>query len=142
MGATVVSGSPSASNWASQKPKDYKNMDLDKALKAYEAANKDIPLPASAPTIPTHQTVSMKAVDTCVKEMEADIKVFKNTTSILKEMISALAAVESAAGKVSGELDKLAKDKTGDDKKKYQSAATSARAIGDQAGVQKKRIEG
>ena len=131
MGATVVDTSLNSANWAKQKPSDYQNKDLDKALKAYESlAAKGVTMPGALPTMPKP---SIKAIGTCVKELESAIKEFQKSTAGLTKLNESLKAVNGAASKASAELQKMAKDKQGEDKQKFISAASVASGLGSQA---------
>jgi len=139
MGATVVDTSVNSANWTNQKPADYNGKDLDKALKTYEGlASKGPSVPASLPTMPK---MSGKELGACIKTLESAVDDLKKAVAFLKKMGDALKAVNSAANKTSAELQKLAKDKTGEAKNKYFSAATVAAGIGVQASTSQQKIE-
>lgn len=139
MGATVVDTSVNSANWTKQKPADYNGKDLDKALKTYEGLVSQGPsVPASLPTMPK---MSGKELGACIKTLESAIDDMKKAVAFLKKLGDALKAVNSAATKTSAELQKLAKDMTGDAKNKYLSAASAAAGIGAQASSSQQKIE-
>ncbi len=128
MGATAINGDITSSNWASAKPKDYKNADLDKAISGWEAVAKKT---ATDPTMPAK--LSIKGYESFVKDA-------KDLVKLLKEWDTALAAVVAAAGKVSTECRKLCDKLEGEAKVAYFDAAGSASAIGDVAATMKGKL--
>jgi hypothetical protein len=133
MAATVVDGALSASHWLGNKPDDYTGgKELETALKSYEKLSKKKISIAALPTMPAN--TSIKAHTQCAKDLKSSADEITNTVvahySSLKDAASSVAG---AASKTSGDLSKLAKDKKGDDKKKYDNAASIASAISTQA---------
>jgi hypothetical protein len=133
MAATVVDGSLSASHWLKNKPDDYQGgKDLESALKSYETLSKKKINIAVLPTMPT--STSIKEFTDCAKELKASSdEITKTIVPHYTALKDAATTVASAASKTSGDLSKLAKDKKGDDKKKYDNAASIASAISAQA---------
>jgi hypothetical protein len=127
MGATVVNAL-TASYWAGNKPVDYKNQDLDKALKAYEPlAGKTAKIPSNL--IPPVPKSTITDIDDCIAKLKNAITELEKGKVILNQVITALQAVQGAAGKTSADLTKLSKGKDVDESK-YKFAATSASSIG------------
>jgi hypothetical protein len=127
MGATVVSGNLSSAYWARSKPADYKGQDLDRALKSYEAVAKGISIPGDL--IPKVPKPRAGEIESCIKQLESAVTELRKALGVLKQMETALQAVQSAAGKAAGDLRKLAKGKDSD-KQAYENAAGVAEAIG------------
>jgi hypothetical protein len=127
MGATVVNALTS-SYWAGHKPADYKGQDLDKALKAYEPlAGKSVTIPSSL--IPPVPKASVSAIDACIAKLKSAITELEKGKVILNQVATALQAVQTAAGKASADLIKLAKGKDADETE-YKNAAITANSIG------------
>lgn len=127
MGAIVVHG-VSAREWASLKPANYKDQDLDKALKAYEPlAGKGISIPGNL--FPDLPKATIGEIDTCIKGLQSAITELQKGQTFLKQIVAALQAVAGAAGKTSADLRKLAKGKDAD-KNACEKAAISAGSIG------------
>ena len=126
MGARVISGDLTASNWTSKKPPDYKQSGLDKALKNWEklAAKR-----VTKVILPTGQKI---------KEWESLAKELGDFVKHLKECSTQLDAVISAAAKAQKELKQMASKGTGSNQEKYSEAANVASAIGSRAGDMKK----
>jgi hypothetical protein len=133
MAAIVVDGSISAANWLKNKPQDYQGGgDLEAAIKSYETLNKKNVSFAALPTQPANQSIA--AYTKCSQELKASSEeLMKVVVAHLKSLSTAASKVAAAANSNSGELSKLAKNKTGDDKKKYEKAVSSASAIALQA---------
>jgi hypothetical protein len=128
MAAIVVDSSVTAANWNKAKPKDYKSADLDKAISAWE-------------------TLAKKSVNAAVKPATNSIKGYeeaiKNAEGIAKHLTECNAQIDkviAAAKKTAAELNKLGDKLKGDEKKKYQDAASAASAINVGAGNVKKTI--
>ena len=128
MGATVVN-SLTASYWAGNKPKSYKGQDLDRALKAYEtvAAKGGIQIPSNL--IPKVPQPKIGEIDSCIKDLNNAVTELQKGMTILKQIATALQAVQNAAYKTSGDLTKLSKGK-GVDPKEYENASISADSVG------------
>jgi hypothetical protein len=127
MGATVVNNL-TASYWAKAKPADYKNQDLDKALKTYEGvAGKTVTIPNDL--VPKTPKSKVSEIEKCIKDLQNAVTELTKAKTMLKEITSALEGVQSAAGKVITDLNKQAKGKSDDDKTKYENAAASASGI-------------
>lgn len=122
MGAIVLNTAPDSAAWEKVKPKDYPGKDLSAALKAYDGVRKSgFGMIDALPKLSV--TDIQKAIDTLtttVKEME--------------KMSEGLKKVQAAAKKTVGELDKLAKDKKGDDKKALDKARDIAAGMETEAG--------
>jgi hypothetical protein len=133
MAATVVDGSISAANWIKNKPQDYQGGgNLEAAIKSYETLNKKDVSFAALPTLPDKQSIT--AYTKCAKELkESSDELTKVVVAHLKALSEAANKVAGAANATSSELSNLAKNKKGDDKKKYDKAASSASAIALQA---------
>ncbi len=128
MGASVINDSLSSANWASAKPKDYKNGDLDKALSGWEAVAKKT---APDPALPAK--LSQKGYEAFAKDA-------KDLVKLMKEWDSALGAVASAGSKCEAELRKLSEKMEGEQVSTYFNAAGSAGAIGGKAGSMKAKL--
>ncbi|QYK40501.1 MAG: hypothetical protein KF887_13870 [Paracoccaceae bacterium] len=128
MGATVVDTSLKAATWEKVKPKDYKNGDLSKALKALEGATKSsFSMPADVPGL------KLSEIEACIKTLEAAKK-------DLKPMVDAMGGVADAAKSTAAELLKLAKDKEGKDKGAYEEAKGVAATMATNAAKRKKEM--
>src|SRR5262245_9519508 len=131
MGATVVN-SLTASYWAGCKPPGYKNMDLDRALQAYEPlAGKKVTF--SNDIMPKTPEVNLQSIDDCITELKGSITALEQAKTSLNQVVSALKAVQSAGFKVSTELFKLSKDKNVDTSR-FEAAGTNASSIASMAG--------
>ena len=125
MGATASSGL-SPSDWT--KPKNYKGMDLDNALKAYQPfAGKTVDV--SKNLIPGVPKPSVKAFEDCITKMKSAIAELEKGKTYLNQIISALNKVQDAANKTATELNKLANTKNVDGSD-FQAGATRASSIG------------
>jgi len=132
MGATVVSGGLSSANWARSKPADYRGQDLDRALKSYEAlAGKSISIPNNL--IPKIPKPRINEIDSCITQLESAVTELHKGLATLKQTVTALQAIQGAAGKAAGDLRKLAKGRDSD-KNAYETAASTAESIGGAAG--------
>ena len=128
MGATVVDGL-TASNWAENKPKDYKNQELDNALKAYEAIAAKGTVQIASNLMPSVPQAKIKEIEACIKGLNNAITELQKGMTSVKQVATALQAVQNASAKVSVELTKLSKGK-GVDQSQYEGASTSASSIG------------
>jgi len=138
MGATVVNGL-TASYWAGNKPPDYKNTDLDKALKTYEGvAGKTLKIPKDL--IPPVPKSNVGDIDDCIAKMKSAISELEKGKTILNQIVTALKAVQAAAAKTSADLTKLSKGKDVDESK-YKAAATNASSIGSLAAGELKDVQ-
>jgi hypothetical protein len=140
MAATVVDGSVSSSTWQKAKPKDYKGgKELEAAIKSVETLNnKDISI-AALPTMPAKNSIKE------YKQFSKDLKSSSDeVTSVLvahfTSLQEALKKVASAADATKTDLSNIAKDKSGDDKKKYENAASTASAISSMASGAVKKL--
>jgi hypothetical protein len=133
MAATVVSAAMTVSEWTKAKPADYKGKELETALKGAEGIDgMKVGMPAKMATVPK---IKISEIESCITQMEADIITLQKALAELKKAQAALQAVESAAGKTSAELQKMAKDKKASEEqiKKYENASSTASAIGAKA---------
>src|SRR5947209_2003335 len=102
MGATVVNGL-TASFWADHKPADYKNQDLDRALKTYESsAGKTVRIPSNL--IPPVPKSTVTDIDSCVTKLKSAITELEKGKVILNQIVTALQGVQTAANKTSSDL--------------------------------------
>ena len=126
MGATVVNGL-TASYWAGAKPPDYKNTDLDKALKTYEGvAGKTVTFSKSLmPPVPKSTITDITA---CITDLKSAIADLEKAKTLLNPIVTALKAVITVANKTSTDLKNLSKGKDVDEKK-YLAASTNAGSI-------------
>jgi hypothetical protein len=126
VGAVVVDTSLKAATWDKVKPKDYKNNDLSKALKALEgAAKSSFSMPGAVPA------VKLSEIEDCNNMLEAAKK-------DLKPMIDAMGSVADAARATASELQKLSKDKEGKDKAAWDEAQGVASTMAANAAKRKK----
>lgn len=93
-------------------------------------ATKAPSIPASLPAMPGQ---NVKEFDACLKTLDAAIADMKKAVTFMKQLADSLKTVAGAASKTAGDLQKQAKDKTGAEKSKYLSAASTASGIGAQA---------
>jgi exonuclease VII small subunit len=129
MGAIVVD-SLTASYWVGSKPKDYKGgLDLERALKAYEAAAAKGGIQIPSNLIPKVPQSKIGEIDGCIKDLTHAVAELQKGMASLKLVATALQAVRSAADKTGVELGKLAKGK-GVDPQQYEAASTRASSIG------------
>jgi hypothetical protein len=127
MGATVVNNL-TVGYWTKAKPADYKNQDLEKALKTYEGvAGKTATIPNDL--VPKTPKAKVSEIESCLKSLQNAVTELTKAQTFLKSITSALEGVQAAAGKVSADLYKQAKGKSDDDKSKYENAAASASGI-------------
>ena len=134
MAARVVEAL-SSSYWAESKPADYKAADLDKALKTWEGlAGKTVVF--AKDLIPSLPKSKVRDIDSCITKLKAAIADLEKGKTMLDQWISALKAVQAAAGKAAGDLSKLksGKDVSEEDKLKYQRGVNAADSIGSAAG--------
>jgi hypothetical protein len=133
MGAIVVGGGLSSSNWVRSKPSDYKGQDLDRALKSFEAvANKMPSIPSNL--IPKAPKATIGEIDTCITGLESAVTELQKALALVKQIAAALESVQGASGKAAADLRKLAKGKDAD-KDAYDNAASVAESIGGTAGT-------
>src|SRR5262245_38151182 len=126
MGATVVNAL-TASYWAGHKPADYKGQELDRALKAYEPlAGKSVTIPSSL--IPPVPKSKIGDIDACIAKLKSAVTELEKGKVILNQIVTALQAVQAAAGKASADLTKLSKGKDADETA-YKNAAITANSI-------------
>ena len=128
MAATVVNGL-TAGYWAKSKPDDYKGQNLDKALKTYEGlAGKGITIPSNL--IPKVPKPNVSEIEECITGLESAVTELHKGLAFLKQIGTALTGVQGAAAKAAADLEKQAKTKADDAKKKYEDAASTANSIG------------
>jgi hypothetical protein len=127
MGARVVT--LDAGYWASEKPPDYKNNTLDKALSTFQGLEDDAKKTKIPLKMEFESKLTISNFDGSVKSLQDAIKSFESAKDNLKKVIAAATAVQAAATKTAAELIKLSKGKNVDEQK-YKIAAASAQQLG------------
>jgi hypothetical protein len=122
MGAIVLNTAPDAAAWEKVKPKDYAGKDLSAALKAYDGVRK-----TGFPMIDSVPKLSVKDIQKAIDTLTATVKEMEKMSEGLKK-------VQAAAKKTVAELEKLAKDKKGDDRKAWDRARDVAAGMEAEAG--------
>lgn len=125
--AAIIHEALCASHWAGHKPANYKDENLDEALKDYERATgslTDIPYYQ----LPAVRIRKIRQIDASMAKLKKAMTALDKFKANLHPVITALQTVQAAAGKAIGELTELSK---GDDveAKEYRNAACQAARI-------------